>query len=582
MTGIPPTIEEIDAYLADESPNAYEKLVERLLQSPRYGERMAVEWLDAARYADTNGYQTDGERSMWRWRDWVINAYNENMPFDQFTIEQLAGDMLPNATLDQKIATAFNRNHSLNAEGGIVPEEFLVEYAVDRVATTSTVWLGLTMGCARCHDHKFDPLQQKEFYEFSAFFNNIDERGKGFKYVNSPPFIAAPTASQQEELVELDQRLIEARLVFADMDEEITSGQQVWEDSLVGSSDIDADVDWNLKDGLIVHHPLDGDISGVHAGKVVDATLEDGLPHFVDGRIGSAASFDGQRYIDAGMPPNLGYEDEFTLSAWIYPNMDNGVIFSRANEGDQGEVGWGLYIEGGKLRLNLSTRVLDDGVAAETTQAIQLERWQHVAATYDGSKTPEGMRIYVNGIEQELEGLLDLVGNRLPQRYPLRIGASGSTKPNFQGSIDDVRIYDRVLEPEEIAVVSTAESISFIASLDPSKREKAQSDKLRLSYLNQYASPEIRAAYQEVKRLEKDRKDLWESFPTVMVMEEMEERKPTFRLNRGVYDNPAEEVFPGTPSILPPMPDGEKNRLTFANWLVSPENPLMSRVTVNR
>ena len=582
LTGIPPTIEEIDAYLADESPNAYEKLVERLLQSPRYGERMAVEWLDAARYADTNGYQTDGERSMWRWRDWVINAYNENMPFDQFTIEQLAGDMLPNATLDQKIATAFNRNHSLNAEGGIVPEEFLVEYAVDRVATTSTVWLGLTMGCARCHDHKFDPLQQKEFYEFSAFFNNIDERGKGFKYVNSPPFIAAPTASQQEELVELDQRLIEARLVFADMDEEITSGQQVWEDSLVGSSDIDADVDWNLKDGLIVHHPLDGDISGVHAGKVVDATLEDGLPHFVDGRIGSAASFDGQRYIDAGMPPNLGYEDEFTLSAWIYPNMDNGVIFSRANEGDQGEVGWGLYIEGGKLRLNLSTRVLDDGVAAETTQVIQLERWQHVAATYDGSKTPEGMRIYVNGIEQELEGLLDLVGNRLPQRYPLRIGASGSTKPNFQGSIDDVRIYDRVLEPEEIAVVSTAESISFIASLDPSKREKAQSDKLRLSYLNQYASPEIRAAYQEVKRLENDRKDLWESFPTVMVMEEMEERKPTFRLNRGVYDNPAEEVFPGTPSILPPMPDGEKNRLTFANWLVSPENPLMSRVTVNR
>ena len=582
LTGIPPTIDEIDAYLADESPNAYEKLVDRLLQSPRYGERMAVEWLDAARYADTNGYQTDGERSMWRWRDWVINAYNQNMPFDQFTIEQLAGDMLPNATLDQKIATAFNRNHSLNAEGGIVPEEFLVEYAVDRVSTTSTVWLGLTMGCARCHDHKFDPLQQKEFYEFSAFFNNINERGKGFKYVNSPPFIAAPTASQQKELVGIDQRLNEARLAFADMDEEITSGQQVWEDSLVGSSDIDADVDWNLKDGLIVHHPLDGDISGVHAGKVVDATLEDGLPHFVDGRIGSAASFDGQRYIDAGMPPSLGYENQFTLSAWIYPNMDNGVIFSRANEGDQGEVGWGLYIEDGKIRLNLSTRVLDDGVAAETIQAIQLERWQHIAATYDGSKTPEGIRIFIDGIEQDLDGLLDLVGNRLPQRYPLRIGASGSTKPNFRGSIDDVRIYDRVLEPEEIAVVSTPETISFIASLDPSKREKAQSAKLRLSYLNQYASPEVRAAYQEVKRLENDRKDLWASFPTVMVMEEMEERRPTFRLNRGVYDNPAEEVFPGTPSILPPMPKGEKNRLTFANWLVSPENPLMSRVTVNR
>ena len=160
LTGIPPTLEEVNEFLADNSPNAYEKVVDRLLQSPRFGERMAVEWLDAARYADTNGYQTDGERSMWRWRDWVINAYNDNLPFDQFTVEQLAGDMLPNATLDQRIATAFNRNHSLSAEGGIVPEEFLVEYAVDRVATTSTVWLGLTFACARCHDHKFDPIQQ--------------------------------------------------------------------------------------------------------------------------------------------------------------------------------------------------------------------------------------------------------------------------------------------------------------------------------------------------------------------------------------------------------------------------------------
>ncbi|HAW90986.1 MAG TPA: hypothetical protein DCX61_10015, partial [Gemmatimonadetes bacterium] len=154
LTGLPPTMAEVDAFLTDDSPGAYEAVVDRLLESPRYGERMAVEWLDAARYADTNGYQTDGERTMWRWRDWVIDAYNSNMPFDQFTIEQLAGDMLPDATLDQRIATAFNRNHSLNAEGGIVPAEFLVEYSVDRVATTSAVWLGLTTGCARCHDHK--------------------------------------------------------------------------------------------------------------------------------------------------------------------------------------------------------------------------------------------------------------------------------------------------------------------------------------------------------------------------------------------------------------------------------------------
>ncbi|NKB33097.1 MAG: DUF1553 domain-containing protein [Pseudomonadales bacterium] len=582
LTGVPPTLEEVDAFLADNSADAYQKVVNRLLQSPRYGERMAVDWLDAARYADTNGYQTDGERSMWRWRDWVINAYNDNMPFDQFTVEQLAGDMLPNATLDQRIATAFNRNHSLNAEGGIVPEEFLVEYAVDRVATTSTVWLGLTMGCARCHDHKFDPLQQAEFYQLSAFINNIDERGKGFKYVNSPPFITAPTLSQQEQIEEVDTRLAAARLAFEELEDAINEEQAQWEEALVGSSDIDAEVDWNLKEGLLVHHPLDGDISGVHAGRVVEATLENGLPHFVDGRIGSAASFDGERYITAGNSPNLGYENEFTLSAWIYPTTDNGVIFSRATEGDQGEVGWGIYLEEGKIRLNLSTRVLDDGVAAETAQTIQLNRWQHVTATYDGSKTPGGMHVYVDGEQFELEGLLDLVGNRLPQRYPLRIGASGSSKPNFQGNIDDVRIYDRVLTPEEVAVVATAESISEIAQIEDDVRTSAQADKLRLSFLNQYASPDVRAAYSSLKEVEQERKVLWDGLPTVMVMDEMTPRRPTYRLNRGVYDAPAEEVFPSTPSILPPMPAGEKNRLTFANWLMEPENPLTSRVTVNR
>lgn len=582
LTGIPPTLEEVDAFLADDSPDAYEKVVNRLLQSPRYGERMAVDWLDAARYADTNGYQTDGERTMWRWRDWVIDAFNTNMPFDQFTIEQLAGDMLPDASLDQRIATAFNRNHSLNAEGGIVPEEFLVEYAVDRVATTSTVWLGLTMGCARCHDHKFDPLQQKEFYELSAFFNNIDERGKGFKYVNSPPFITAPTSNQQEQLDEIDNRLTQARLAFAELEDAINAGQEQWEGALVGANDIDAEIDWNLKDGLLAHHPLDGDISGVHAGQLMEASLENGLPHFVDGRIGAAANFDGERFINAGTSPDLGYEDEFTLSAWIYPTADNGVIFSRATEGDQGEVGWGIYLEEGKLRLNLSTRVLDDGVAAETLQAIQLNRWQHVTATYDGSKTPGGMRVYVDGESLELEGLLDLVGNRLPQRYPLRIGASGSSKPNFQGNIDDVRIYDKVLTPEEVAVIATAESISEIAQLNEEDRTAGQLDKLRLSYLNQYAPPEIRTAYSELKTLEQERKELWDGLPTVMVMEEMSPRRPTYRLNRGVYDAPAEEVFPSTPAILPPMPDAEKNRLSFANWLMQEENPLTSRVTVNR
>ena len=202
------------AFLKDDSPQAYERVVDRLLKSERYGERMAMQWLDVARYADTNGYQTDGERHMWRWREWVINAFNSNKPFSEFTVEQLAGDLLPDATTDQILATGFNRNHRSNSEGGIVFEEYLVEYAVDRVDTTATVWLGLTMGCARCHDHKYDPILQKEFYEVMAFFNNIPERGRVIKYGNSFPVIKAPTRKMAMQLNNFKLILKTTLLIF--------------------------------------------------------------------------------------------------------------------------------------------------------------------------------------------------------------------------------------------------------------------------------------------------------------------------------------------------------------------------------
>ena len=579
LTGLPPTPAELAAFLDDDSPDAYERAVDRLLGSPRYGERMASEWLDAARYADTNGYQTDGERTMWRWRDWVIDAYNANMPFDRFTVEQLAGDMLPGATRDQRLATAFNRNHSQNGEGGIVVDEFLVEYAVDRVETTSTVWLGLTLGCARCHDHKFDPISQQEFYEVLAHFNNVPERGKAFKYVNSPPLITAPTAEQEAEAAALDEKLREAREAFAALGADVEAAQAAWERSLHGAGR----VDWTPRGDLLAHHALDGDVAGVREGRFVNAVLEDGRPQFVDGRVGDAAAFDGRRFIDAGLGPDLGYDDPFTLAAWIYPTASNGVIVSRADAGDQGEVGWGLYLEEGKLRFNMSTRILDDGVSAETVEDVRLGEWQHVLAAYDGSKTPGGIRIHVNGEPRETKALLDLVGNRMPQRYPLRIGASGSAKPRFEGVIDDVRIYGAALGPELAAVVATAEPLSSIARTAPERRTPAQAAKLRLAFLDQYAPPEIRAAWREAETLERERDALWASFPTVMVMEERAERRPTFRLNRGAYDNPGEEVFPGVPAVLPPLPEGaEADRLAFARWLVAPDHPLTARVTVNR
>ncbi len=229
LTGLPPTPEEVDTFENDRSPAAYERVIDRLLDSPAYGERCGIRWLDAARYADTNGYQTDGERSMWRWRDWVIDALNADVPFDRFTVEQLAGDMLPGATLEQKIASGFNRNLRGNGEGGIIPEEYLVEYAVDRVETTSTVWLGLTLGCARCHDHKHDPLRQKEFYQVFAYFDQVPERGRAIKVGNSPPLIKAPTADEQRQLARLEARRRDVQQQFDHQSARLADMQAMWE-----------------------------------------------------------------------------------------------------------------------------------------------------------------------------------------------------------------------------------------------------------------------------------------------------------------------------------------------------------------
>ena len=230
LTGLPPTLDEVEAFLADQSPDAYERLVDRLLASPRYGERMVLEWLDAARYADSNGYQTDGTRAMWPWRDWVVRAMNANMPFDQFTVEQLAGDLLPNATLDQKIATGFNRNHMLNGEGGAIAEESRVEYVVNRVDTTATVWLGLTMGCARCHDHKYDPVTQREFYQLYAFFNTISESGGvDRRSATAAPTLELPTEQQTQRIAELQARVKELEQQLKDKNEQLAALQPEWE-----------------------------------------------------------------------------------------------------------------------------------------------------------------------------------------------------------------------------------------------------------------------------------------------------------------------------------------------------------------
>ena len=602
LTGLPPTIAEVDAFLADQSPQAYERVVDRLLASPRYGERMATPWLDAARYADTSGYQSDGNRTMWRWRDWVIEAYNTNKPFDEFTIEQLAGDMLPNPTLDQLIATGFNRNHRGNAEGGIIAEEYLVEYVVDRVETTATVWLGLTMGCARCHDHKYDPISQRDFYRTFAFFHNVPENGKAVKYGNSPPFIPAPTRPQQRELAEIDSQIAAATQRLASAQNEIAAAEAAWASTIPADSNLGR----CFEDDLRGYSPA-GPPQIRNAAPPVKKSQRDNSsePNFADDAIkkkpkakpterpdlkfvpgpnaNRAVELDGSTSIIAGDVGGFGFQDAFTLSAWIRPeNANAGTILSRMEDVTEGR-GYCLVVAEGRLHIRLVERWLDDAIRVQSSSAVPVGKWTHVAVSYNGSRYAEGLTLYLNGQPQSLEVNLDELNQTFRSDEPLRIGGGGGAALQFRGQIDEVRVYAREREPHEVRIVVVAEPIAQIASVADNQRTADQRAKLRAYFMTEAGPERFRRMQEELHELRKKRDEFTATFPTTMVMQEMKTPRSTFILSRGAYDQPTEEVSAGTPSVLPPLPtDAAADRLTLARWLVSPQNPLTARVTVNR
>ncbi|HXJ93249.1 MAG TPA: DUF1553 domain-containing protein [Terriglobia bacterium] len=601
LTGLPPTPAEVTAFLNDHSPDAYEKVVDRLLASPRYGENMAWQWLEAARYADTNGYQSDGVRNMWRWRDWVIDAYNRNMPFNQFTVDQLAGDMLPHATRDQIVATGFNRNQRTSAEGGIIDEEFRVAYVVDRVDTTSSVWLGLTIGCARCHDHKFDPILQKEYYQLFAYFNNVPEKGFVYNFGNEEPYIKAPTPDEEAKLKGLDLNLAAKQAAYSSLQPEIIKSQRAWE-RWVKSSHVS---DWNVSDGLILQFPLDGDLretTGIYdrrnsfdhqppAGQstekhqgplqpVVAGGTDANLP-FVPGKLGKAASFDGHRYLNGGKVLSFNYLDPVTFAAWIYPTSANGAILSSVEDVHEGS-GYGLYLRDGKLTYHFTMRWTDLGMRLEALQPLALNQWHHVTFTYDGKRKPSGARFYVDGVPQETKVLFSEMSWPLGEPQPFRIGAGEGPEDRFQGAIEDVRIYNRALSPDEVGVLPVLKTAPEIASIAPAKRTPAEANKLAFCFLEQYAPEDVHESRLQLAEAQKARDQYYASIPTVMVMKEGPPRD-AYILKRGAYDAHGDKVLPGLPHVLPPMPAGfPNNRLGLAEWLVDRSNPLTARVTVNR
>ncbi len=574
LTGLPPTPEELQAFENDPSPNAYEKQVDRLLASSRYGERMAMDWLDIARYADSNGYQADYERFQWRWRDWVIDAFNKNLPYDQFIVKQLAGDLLPNHTLDDVMATGFNRNHRINTEGGVIAEEWRVENVIDRVETTSEAFLGLTAGCARCHDHKFDPISQKDFYSLFAYFNNVSESGTGVEQpVNHPPLIKAPTSVQETQLKSANDRLraldesVDAYLVrHEDQAQDWHVEDKAWPSSL-SSSLVGR---WALSDKPRVTASAHWLPIPKPVGKVVS--------NF--GRSTGAIVTGPDTQVELGDVGDFEKTDSFSYGAWVYSEDGNGAALARM-DAPHDYRGWDIYFAGGTPMVHILSHWPDNALKVTSKTMVPLKKWVHVLVTYDGSAKPNGVKLYLDGKAVETVTEKDTLTGSIRTTVPMMVGrrVGGET---FKGMVDDPVVFNRALKPEEVAAIADVNPAKPLLSIPVGSRKPEQKKEITRQWGMAHDSDFAKTlAREDAARRERDRIDA--SIPTLMVMDEMKKPRDCYVLVRGQYDHHGDKVTASTPGFLPPLPKGApNNRLGLAEWIASPTNPLTARVTVNR
>ena len=523
LTGLPPTPGEVQEFLSDPSPGSYERWVDRRLASPRWGERMAQDWLDVARFADSNGYQVDRDRELWAWRDWVVRAFNRNLPFDQFTIEQLAGDLLPSPTLDQRIATGFNRNHMINEEGGIIPEEFLAEYCFDRVETTATAWLGLTFTCARCHDHKFDPVSQRDYYGLYAFFHNVTEKGVGDYGAsirkNTPPMLQIPTGQQRSSLERLRRELADDEAESARLRSRILADPTGW-----AAAAQSRPATWTEVASPPIPLPV---------------------------------------HRDAALPAHVRIPGSVTAIRLTWRPVGPG-------DSDRPRK---IALSDLRLRgLGRDTPVPLRARAAQGTRSAEflapaLDRRPDTAATIDWTAEasvrlvvlPEPTTGEPAGGPLELEATYrDLDGTSAVE---LRVEVTGDP-------------IDRIPTPAIIDLFATS-------GPDRSPEQLRRIEEFRLD-----SDEGFRRVESRIRRRRQELEALDQSIPVTLVMEEAPEPRPTHVLLRGAYDRKGERVGATSPAILPPMPKGRRpdrpDRLDLARWLVSPENPLPARVVMNR
>ena len=575
LTGLPPRPEDVSAFVADTSSDAYAKLVNKFLSSPHYGEHRARYWLDAARYGDTNGLHYDNYRGgIWPYRDWVVRAFNANLPFDRFAIEQLAGDLLPDATLDQRIATGFVRNNPTTNENGIIEDEVRFQYIKDRADTAGTVFLGLTVGCATCHDHKFDPISQKDHYALEAFFNNTTERIMDNNRPDPPPIVVVPADRDRPRWLELETLRASLRARMAEAEGESNRRFDQW---------MRSDAHKQIQDPLAA------------------AELLGSVP---------AATFDGKSSMHRP-PLDLTGSEPFSMAAWIrlpritlHPGqtgLSHGlVIASQMKAGDPDAkpaaippTGWVFEIDEGVARL----RMLDSAGKTIRAQApynkpVAAGAWNHLTFTYDGSRTEDGFAFYLNGIRLPTErgsyGAQDSsVAPRLNESIktgaPLTIGAAANGEKGIEGSIADFRIFNRVITEDEARVAAAWPAVAASATKNHAELSASENAALKLYYL-MYRDGDYQALAAQFARASAEHREIELRANTAMVMEERTDAKPTAPLLfRGMYDQPREQVEAATPSFLPPMaPEWPRNRLGLAQWIVDRRNPLFARVTVNR
>jgi mono/diheme cytochrome c family protein len=608
LTGLPPGDDLRRWFLESEPPPLYEQLVDRLLASPQFGERVAQFWMDAARYADTNGYFTDGERSMWRWRDGVIAAFNANQPFDQFTLEQLAGDLLPNATEEHRLASGFNRNHTTNNETGLIDEEYRLSYAMDRLETTGVVWLGLTLNCARCHSHKFDPLSQREYYQLLDLFNQVADQGLG-QEGNSPPVIPSPTPDQTNRLAELQNRLSAARGHWQDIESQIPTRLAAWEAERAPQA-----TEAPSGEGLLSHFdftqpiPLESTISPTpEAPRETEGSFNSEekplrpsamrgaalVTHGAEPRapqpalLGAGLSCDPSHPIVAGNPAAFDFErtDSFTIGFWVKPVSGTAACLLSKTDDHDFLRGFDLLYEKGRLVVHLNHRAEADAIRVTSNRPL-IADWQQVVVTYDGSSRAAGVKIFINGEADQFTVDFDNLRNSIRTAQPLRLGQR-SDSLRFTGLLDEMRIYHRVLSAEEVSGWFRHEVVQWGLQTPVAQRSPRQKEWFLNAFLDD-APREWRQAYHDFRQLDDEVRAFQKSLPTTMVMQQRPESRKTFVLTRGQYDQPQEEVTPALPmslagpSQLDQPPIAVTNRLEFARWLVSRRNPLTARVIVNR